>query len=155
MRIFNENKTTELNRDDLDFDLGFLKPERLFKVRHEAVEGQEAVYTVRAVVEESGGTSIYKDLVSPAVEAKEAWDEYEDIQIFVPFTSEERKDHFRRRRETECFPIINRGQLWYDMLTAAQKADLKEWYTAWLNVTETLVAPVKPSWLEVENANNK
>lgn len=53
----------------------------------------------------------------------------------------------RHRRETECFPIINRGSLWYDSLTAEQKAELATWYQAWLDAPETLVVPQKPSWL--------
>ena len=56
-------------------------------------------------------------------------------------------DALRRQREVECFPIINRGQLWYDTLTEAQKAELKEWYIAWLDVTDTLVIPNKPNWI--------
>lgn len=53
----------------------------------------------------------------------------------------------RRRREVECFSIINRGKPWYDLLTIEQEAELKEWYLAWLNVTETQVIPVRPKWL--------
>lgn len=53
----------------------------------------------------------------------------------------------RDLRKVECFPIINRGKLWYDCLTPAQLGELKSWYWAWLNVTETLVIPVKPAWL--------
>ena len=37
--------------------------------------------------------------------------------------SEAAKAEYRKRREVECFPIINRGQLWYDTLSAAQLAD--------------------------------
>ena len=54
----------------------------------------------------------------------------------------------RFKREKECFPIINRGQLWYSTLTAEQYRELQTWYQAWLDVTETLVAPEKPGWLE-------
>lgn len=54
----------------------------------------------------------------------------------------------RKQREQECFPIINRGQLWYSTLTAEQYKELQVWYQAWLDVTETLVAPEKPGWLE-------
>lgn len=57
-------------------------------------------------------------------------------------------NNLRIQREKECFPIINRGQLWYSMLTAAQYTELQTWYQAWLDVTETLVIPEKPSWLE-------
>lgn len=56
-------------------------------------------------------------------------------------------DDLRKRRETECFSYINRGQLWYDRLTDAQARELSEWYQAWLYVTDTLTAPEKPSWL--------
>lgn len=57
------------------------------------------------------------------------------------------KDVLRKRRERECFPIINRGVLWYNCLTIEQKAELNGWYHAWLNVTETGVIPVNPVWL--------
>ena len=53
----------------------------------------------------------------------------------------------RELRNKECFPIINRGKLWYDMLTFSQVGELKKWYTAWLNVTETLEIPKAPDWL--------
>ena len=56
-------------------------------------------------------------------------------------------DDLRKRRETECFSYINRGQLWYDRLSDEQKAELQIWYSAWLKVTDTLTAPEKPSWL--------
>lgn len=54
----------------------------------------------------------------------------------------------RRQREAECFPIINRGQLWYANLTTIQYEELQTWYKSWLDVTETLIVPIKPSWLE-------
>ena len=56
-------------------------------------------------------------------------------------------DALRKRRETECFSYINRGQLWYDRLTETQQSELAAWYEAWLHVTETLTVPAKPSWL--------
>lgn len=65
----------------------------------------------------------------------------------------ERKERFnlyelRSRRESECFPIINRGQLWYDTLNEEQQLDLKKWYQLWLDVTQTKQIPEKPSWLK-------
>ena len=65
-------------------------------------------------------------------------------------TENERKalcDELRKRREAECFSYINRGQPWYDRLSAGQKAELEAWYAAWLKVTDTLTVPAKPSWL--------
>lgn len=52
------------------------------------------------------------------------------------------------RRQKECFNIVdNRSPMWYNHLTAEQKAELDEWYQAWLDVTETHIIPTKPEWL--------
>lgn len=51
----------------------------------------------------------------------------------------------RSRRNSECFKIIdNRSMLWWNNLSEARKEELNAWYSAWLNVTETLVIPEKP-----------
>ena len=55
---------------------------------------------------------------------------------------------FRAERETECFPIINRGNLWYDRLTIDQKTELEQWYQNWLDITKTQKIPEKPTWLK-------
>ena len=65
-------------------------------------------------------------------------------------TDEERelyKQELRDRREKECFSIINRGQLWYESLDGQQRTELRDWYNAWLKVTETLIIPEKPTWI--------
>ena len=54
----------------------------------------------------------------------------------------------RQLRAVHCFPVINRGKLWYDNLTEEQHQELDKWYEDWLNVTETKVIPDKPSWLK-------
>jgi hypothetical protein len=54
----------------------------------------------------------------------------------------------RLRRAQECFPYINRSQLWFNNLTKEQQDELIEWYKAWLDVTETLEIPNKPEWLK-------
>lgn len=63
-------------------------------------------------------------------------------------TEEEMVEDLRSRREKECFPFINRGKLWYDMLTQEQILELNLWYIDWLNVTESKVIPEKPQWLK-------
>ena len=62
--------------------------------------------------------------------------------------AEAKKAEFRLRRETECFSVVNRGQLWYEGVSITQLLELRQWYKAWLNVTETMVVPEKPAWLE-------
>lgn len=101
MKIFNEEKMQELNKEELDFELGFLKADKRLIAHHDAVTAREAVYADRIVEEENGGISVYKDLVTPAVEAKEAWDEYEDIQLYVPYTEEELKERADKKRHAE------------------------------------------------------
>ena len=71
------------------------------------------------------------------------FDEGKDAQA----QSEAAKAEYRRRRELECFPIINRGQLWYDTISEGQLSELKNWYQAWLDGTNTQTIPEKPEWL--------
>ena len=54
----------------------------------------------------------------------------------------------RSRRSYECFPIINRGSLWYNKLTAEQKTELSVWYEAWLDAPATKIIPSKPLWIK-------
>ena len=55
--------------------------------------------------------------------------------------------NLRKLREEICFPVVNRGPLWYNSLTDEQRIELREWYFAWLNVTETKDIPNKPAWI--------
>lgn len=73
--------------------------------------------------------------------------EYNDYVEIVPRDTELVIIDLRERREHECFQYVNRGSLWYDTLTTKQRAELQEWYIAWLNVTDTLDIPQKPEWL--------
>ena len=67
--------------------------------------------------------------------------------ITLVYSEERHKRLLRTKRTRECFPIVNRGQLWHDRLSSAQQAELSEWYQAWLDVTETKETPAAPSWL--------
>lgn len=89
MRIFDETKTYEINPEQIDYEKGYLKADRLFVKHYEAVEAKEAVYQDRVEPLPNGSKQVWKDLVSPAVKAKAAYDEYEDIQVYVPYTAEE------------------------------------------------------------------
>lgn len=75
------------------------------------------------------------------------WVEGETIETIenIILLREQRK--LRQQRETECFPIINRGNLWYNKLTSAQLIELDNWYQSWLNAPETKQIPNKPEWL--------
>ena len=56
-------------------------------------------------------------------------------------------ESLREKRAEICFPVINRGKLWYERLTNEQIAELKVWYQQWLDVTKTLIIPKEPKWL--------
>ena len=40
-----------------------------------------------------------------------------------------------------------RGALWYEKLTQDQRAQLGQWYQAWLDAPETMTIPEAPEWL--------
>lgn len=65
--------------------------------------------------------------------------------VHKPMNDRERL--LRELRAKECFPVINRGKLWYDSLSMDQLSELKDWYRAWLDVTITHVIPPQPVWL--------
>lgn len=109
MKIYNETKTQELNENEIDREKGALKYDKLFIKHHEAVpfkQGKTAheiadelaaqgviieigydEIPYRVVEEHEGGgrtgEEIKAELDTPA---QEAYDEYEDIQVYVPYT---------------------------------------------------------------------
>lgn len=64
------------------------------------------------------------------------------------FSLEVKKNILRERRNNECFEVVNRGELWYSRLTAVQLRELDQWYSEWLQVTDTMTEPQKPSWIK-------
>ena len=173
MKIYDKTKTRELEASTLDLKRGSLVADRL-TVRHEAIlpkEGRtleevlagKAAQDIRikefdgrffeVLRENADGSCDLEEIFAEAdISGREAYDEEEEIRVYIPHSSEELKAlelaEFRRYRSSKCFPIINRGAVWYDRLTEEQKAELREWYQAWLDVTETRVIPQKPEWLE-------
>ncbi len=135
MKIYNEEKTQELNENELDFEFGYLKPDKLFIAHHDAMEAREAVYQDRTVKEENGSVSVYKDLIAPAVEGKEEWDEYEDIHVYVPYTEEELKSRLRMKRG----PLLSAFDKWEKAVLRGRETDdnaVMEWYRNLLDLKE-------------------
>lgn len=86
MRIFDETKMTEIFSPDLS--LGKLVDDKIFIAHHPKVYAQGETYRWKVVDGE-----YVKDIITPAVEGHEAWDEYEDIKVFVPYTEAELKEN--------------------------------------------------------------
>lgn len=83
------------------------------------------------------------------MEVEQAWNGQWHLAGYCPEKPDEAVlEDLRQQRLEECFWYINRGQLWYESLTAQQKAELKEWYQAWLDAPETRIIPEKPNWLK-------
>ena len=164
-RVFNEDKTQELT--DYDLSLGRLQEGELIIAHHDAIKGKtveenvaaaqadgktvkqiKGVWYIVTAAYENGGEDISKVLPT---EHKDAWDETEDIFIYIPYSEAEllarRKDELRARRAVECFSIVDRGALWYEKLTPKKRAELTLWYEAWLNAPQTMTVPTKPEWV--------
>lgn len=86
----------------------------------------------------TGTTNITKAYVESIVEEKRV---AKELITHSP-------ERLRAKRELECFPIINRGKLWYDSLNPEQLAELNNWYNQWLEVTTTKVIPTTPQWIK-------
>lgn len=87
MRILDTNGI-ELENPDLT--LGYLTEDKVLFAHHEAVEAMEEQWHYETIAEyPNGGKDVAKVVDVPGVEAKDAWDEYETIQRYIPYTDEE------------------------------------------------------------------
>ena len=87
MRILDENNA-EITSPDLS--LGHLVEEEVFVAHHPAVAEVREQWHYETVYEYlNGGKDVVKVIDVPGVEAKDAWDEYETIKRYVPYTEEE------------------------------------------------------------------
>lgn len=84
MRILDQNNNTVL---EVDNTKGYLKSERMLVKHHDAVEAVKARGHYEVVKEyPNGGKEVAWIVDVPGVAASEAWDEYEDILRFIPYT---------------------------------------------------------------------
>lgn len=87
MRIFDEN-----NKEMQEYDpaLGYVQEDRLLIKHHEAIEAvQEQGHYVTIAEYPNGGKDVEWIVDVPAVEAKDAYDEFEDILRYIPFTAKQ------------------------------------------------------------------
>lgn len=123
MKIYNQDKTQELNENELDFEKGRLQADKLVIAHHEAipfkqgktareiadeltaqgVEIEESPFGLFRVIKEydDGGRETVLIEAEPDTLAQEPYDEYEDIQVFVPYTAEELKKIADDKRHAE------------------------------------------------------
>lgn len=138
VKILDENNN-EITMDNVDLELGYLRPDRLLKEHHEAIEFQEEQwhYAVTCYYFENGsemkiadeedphieridaengvfgfiptteeektlqlkGIDLEQKIDKEQVDAKDAWDEYEDIRRYILYTPEELEERKKRAEE--------------------------------------------------------
>lgn len=87
MRIFDINDVELLEYDKTK---GTLKEDRMFVKHHDAIEAVEEQGHYNTIREyPNGGKDVEWIVDVPGVKARDAWDEYEDILRFIPFTEAE------------------------------------------------------------------
>ena len=104
MRILDENNI-ELTEEQINLELGYLKPESIISIHHEATKEVKEVGHYEVIAEyPNGGKDVAWIIDVPGIEAKEAWDEYEDIQRYILYTEEElaARDAEKKAKEEEA-----------------------------------------------------
>ena len=99
MRIFDENG---IEIESPDLEKGYLKQDSLFIMHHEAVEAvKEQGHWVTIAEYPNGGKDVDWIVDVEAVEAAEAWDEYEDILRYILYTEEELAEREAAQKEAQ------------------------------------------------------
>ena len=164
MKVYNENKTEVLETYDLEF--GKLKADKILKEHHEAVPETPAI-TVAAkvaeitangrkveeiggkqykVVEEfpNGGKTVEEIKETPAVPAKDAYDEYEDIQVYIPYTAEELAERKQQKYENRVVELLRKKySLNQELAILRQRDEKPEEYAAYSAYAEQCKATAK------------
>ncbi len=132
MRIFDQDKITEIK--DYDRKKYYLKSDKLLLAHHEAVEAREGQWHYETVSEyPNGGKDVKKIWDIEPIEAAEAYDEYEDIQILVEYTEAEKKDILRQERSVLLYAFDK----WEKAVLRSREEDdeaVMAWYQALLDL---------------------
>lgn len=98
MKIYDETLTTELESPDLT--LGRLDSARRLVAHHNAVERQYHYEVMEGTVTDECPEGLRREVEDVAAAA--AWDEYEDVQKYVPYTEAELAEMEAQRKAEEA-----------------------------------------------------
>lgn len=139
MRVFNQNKTTEITEYDLD--LGYLTDGKLFVAHYDAVSAVEEQGHYEPIKVYDNGFSDVKWVVDvPAVEAKEAYDEYEDIKVYIPYSAEELEERRLANLRLQRVGLLAAFDKWEKAVLRGRETDdesVMAWYRSLLDLEET------------------
>ena len=131
MRILDENNI-ELTKEEVNLELGYLRPESIMSIHHEAAEEVKEVGHYEVIAEyPNGGKDVAWIIDVPGIEAKEAWDEYEDIQRYVLYTEEElaARDAEKKAKEEDALLKVQLRQLAENAVTWDElAARMSKWF---------------------------
>lgn len=84
-----------------DLSLGWLE-DKTQTIHHDAVAGMEEVSHYETIAEyPNGGKDVQKIVDVPGVEAKDAWDEEEQVQVYHLYTAEELAAQAEAKKKAE------------------------------------------------------
>ena len=131
MRILDENNI-KLTEEQINLELGYLRPESIISIHHEAIEETKEVGHYEVIAEyPNGGKDVKWVIDVPGVEAKEAWDEYEDIQRYVLYTEEQlaAKEAERKAKEEDALLKVQLRQFAENAVTWDElAARMSKWF---------------------------
>lgn len=140
MKIY-DNDDTLIEQPDLE--KGYLMPDKIFVRHHAAVEAVEEIWHWEAVAEyPGGGKEVEKAVDVPGIPAMEAWDEYEDIQRYIKYTTEELAVNARVKRKA-----LLEACDWVNLLDAPIDTATREAYRAYRQALRDL--PEQPDFPDV------
>ena len=99
MRILDKNNVEVTNPD---LEKGYLTYETIVIKHHDAIEAKPGRSHIEVIKEyDNGGKDAITVWDEKPTEAKEAWDETEDIQRYIPYTTEELEKIAKEKEEAE------------------------------------------------------
>ncbi len=164
MKIFNQDKTIELMEIDINYDLGRVVADKLLIAHHEEIAGKTVEELVQELTAqgkecEQGADGKWYDVVTvydsggkdveevQAIEQKDAYDEYEDIQVYIPYTEEELQERHMnalRYRRSELLAAFDK---WEKAVLRGRENDdaaVMQWYRDLLDLEEIAFERVPP-----------
>ena len=164
MKVYNESKTEILT--DYDLNLGKLISDKILKEHHESVPAVEAIPVETKIAEitasggmveeingipykiiaeyPNGGRDIERICETPAVLGKEAYDEYEDIQVYIPYNAEELAEIKQQNYENRVVELLRvKYSLNQELAILRQRDDKPEEFAAYNAYAEECKATAK------------
>lgn len=142
MRIFNQDKTQEITTYDLT--KGKLVDDTITTII-QAVQGQKEVghYEVVATYP-NGGQDVEWIVDKPYIEAQPQREETEQIQVYIPFTAEEKAQYDQQRYENLVESKIRaRYTLSQELAILRQRDTKQDEYQAYYDYCEACKAEIK------------